>query len=101
MPATRLRHARDTARQPTRSRHGVTCPRHARDTGATCRDMLSAYWLTATHLCYANATSWSAAGGAPTVAARVSTTGFVVTNRSNMLADSRIASAPAASSDLT
>ncbi len=60
-----------------------------------------AYWLTATHLCYINATSWSAAGGPPTVPARVSSSGFVVTNRSNMIVDSRIASAPAASSEYT
>lgn len=60
-----------------------------------------AYWITATHLCYANATSWGASGGPHTLAARVSTTGFVVTNRTNMLVDNRIASAPAASSDLT
>eukprot|EP00966_Prymnesium_polylepis_P292120 6746307-Prymnesium_polylepis.1 len=33
MPATRSRHARDTARH--RSRHGATCPRHAHDTLAT------------------------------------------------------------------
>lgn len=59
------------------------------------------YWMTATHLCYADSSLWRPEEGPPTAVARSSPDGFLIANRSSLRRNSGLADAPAASPELT